>query len=234
MVHESCINLPRVIKITRHQHRLSHTPYLPPANWSCRVYYKNVDIKYGQYSCSHEVCSYVAHSKCATHKQVWDGRELEWEPEEPDDSEDIAPFKKIDVGLIKHVCHDHHLRLEKHYKIGRDLDKICQACVLPIDSNDFYDCVQCEFSLHEVCANLPRKLSHALHNHPLVLYPYPLNNYYGIRCSTCFQKFTGFRYQCIDKKCLAKLKFQIDVRCVLLPDCFTLKVMNIPYTSPYP
>ncbi|KAH0899193.1 hypothetical protein HID58_048761 [Brassica napus] len=38
IVHESCINLPRVIKITRHQHRLSYTPFLSHAIWSYAGY----------------------------------------------------------------------------------------------------------------------------------------------------------------------------------------------------
>lgn len=72
MAHQSCIVLPRVIKITRHPHRLHYIPYRSPMSSLCRICYKKVDVKYGQYSCDIEGCVYVAHSKCATHVTVWD------------------------------------------------------------------------------------------------------------------------------------------------------------------
>ncbi|KFK38680.1 hypothetical protein AALP_AA3G146500 [Arabis alpina] len=220
IVHQSCIDLPRVIKITRHPHRLSHTPYPPPTILSCRICYKKVDIKYGNYSCNHDDCSYVVHSKCATHEEVWDGEELEWEPEEPDQTEDIAPFKRVGVDLIKHFSHDNCLKLEKFDGL-RDTKKQCQACVLPINSHDFYNCVECEFFLHEVCAGLLRKLDHALHNHSLVVDTSPLQNLYSMNCSTCFRALTGFRYKCAKKDCMIGKHLQFDVRCILIPDCFT-------------
>ncbi|CAH2046175.1 unnamed protein product [Thlaspi arvense] len=234
MVHVSCINLPRVIKLTRHHHRLSHTPYLSPSSYSCRVCHKNVDDKYGQYSCNQETCSYVAHSKCASHKEVWDGRELEWEPEEPDNSENVAPFKKIGDSLIEHFCHEHHLRLEKYKDLGDDdqEDKQCHACVLPIDSRDFYNCTQCGFSLHEVCANLPRELDHALHKHKLFLDTSPQEVYDDMSCSVCQQRFSGFRYKCKDKNCLLSDIFRIHVGCISLPDYFTHKSHGHPLCFP--
>ncbi|CAF2142524.1 unnamed protein product [Brassica rapa] len=230
IVHESCINLPRVIKITRHQHRLSYTPFLSHAIWSCRICHKTVDNKYAQYSCNHEGCSYVAHSKCATHLEVWNEKELEWEPEEPDDSENVAPFKKIGVGLIEHFCHEHHLRLEKYKDHA---DKTCQACVLPIDSRDFYNCMQCDFSLHEVCANLPRKLDHALHKHSLIL-DTSQEIYDDVICSVCLRKFSGFWYKCIENDCVCMFSgvYRIDVRCISLPDYFTHKSHKHPLCLP--
>ena len=71
MAHQRCINLPRVIKITRHSHRLHYIPYRSPLSSLCRICYKDVDVKYGKYSCNQEDCSYVVHSKCATHMKVW-------------------------------------------------------------------------------------------------------------------------------------------------------------------
>ncbi|KAL0714838.1 hypothetical protein Bca4012_021817 [Brassica carinata] len=149
VVHKSCIDLPRVIKITRHPHRLYHTPSLPAKVTLCRVCYKNVDIKYGQYSCNHEDCSYVVHSKCATHKKVWDGKELEWEDEESYQPEDFASFKTVGDSLIKHISHPrHNLRLKKH---DGDSEKQCRACIRPINTcYDFYNCIKCDFFLHEV------------------------------------------------------------------------------------
>ncbi|CAN8257773.1 unnamed protein product [Cochlearia groenlandica] len=227
VVHESCINLPRVIKITRHPHRLYFTPFLSPTTSLCRICYKTVDIKYGQYSCNREDCCYVVHSKCVTHEKVWDMRELEWEPEEPDQTEDIVPFKKVGDGMIKYFCHDHHLILEKYDSL-RDATKKCQACILRIDSNDFYNCSQCEFFLHEVCAGLPRILGHALHKHPLVLDPSPLANHKAARCSACARVSTGFKYKCSNNDCEDEETFRIDVLCSLVPEYFTHKSHEHP------
>ncbi|CAN6810536.1 unnamed protein product [Brassica oleracea] len=44
MAHQRCINLPRVIKITRHPHRLHYIPYRSPLSSLCRICYKDVDV----------------------------------------------------------------------------------------------------------------------------------------------------------------------------------------------
>lgn len=222
--HQSCLDLPRVIKITRHSHRLSHTPYRSPEISPCRVCYKKVDIKHGQYSCNHENCSYVVHSKCATHDKVWDGRELEWEPEEPDnETEDIASLRKLGDGFIKHFSHKHRLKLKKHDGV-RDTEKHCRACVYPILSPQFYHCRKCNYSLHEVCAGLPRMLDHALHRHTLILDPSPLPRklrFASLYCSACSRATTGFRYICSKESCRGG--FEVDVRCISVSECFVHK-----------
>uniref|UniRef100_A0A1J3GJI4 Phorbol-ester/DAG-type domain-containing protein n=2 Tax=Noccaea caerulescens TaxID=107243 RepID=A0A1J3GJI4_NOCCA len=222
VVHQCCVDLPRVIKITRHPHRLSHTPCLPTKVSTCRVCYKNVDIRYGQYSCSHEDCCYVVHSKCATHENIWDGRELVWEPEESYQTEDMAPFVKVGGDLIEHFCHDHHvLRLEK--SVG-DSEKQCDACIRPIGSHDhFYSCIECDFFLHEACANLPRKLDHALHKHPLFLDSASLCEQYRqeLICFACSRFSSGWKYKCKEIGCTSRC--QLDINCILLPECFTHK-----------
>lgn len=91
---------------------------------------------------------------CNAHENVWDGSDLEWEPEETIKTEDTEPFEKVGVDLIKYFCHEHNLKLHKYDRV-RDSDKQCEACIFPIDSRDFYTCMQCDgFFLHEVCANL--------------------------------------------------------------------------------
>ncbi|KAL0866227.1 hypothetical protein Bca101_045345 [Brassica carinata] len=225
VVHQSCIDLPRVIKITRHLHRLSHTPYLPVKVLPCRICYRNVDIKYGQYSCNHDDCSYVAHSKCATHKSIWDGKELEWESEEcGNNAEDIAPYKKVGGGLIEHCWHENHYLKLENYDGKRDLKKQCQACMHSIISRDFYSCIECDFFLHEVCANLPRKVDHALHINTLSMEPYPRYNvdFMMSHCSACSHLSSGMKYSCRKKGCVYKgKKFQVDANCILVPECFT-------------
>ncbi|KAL0855239.1 hypothetical protein Bca101_060391 [Brassica carinata] len=219
MAHQSCIDLPRVIKITRHPHRLHYIPYRSPMSSLCRICYKKVDVKYGQYSCDLEDCVYVAHSKCATHETVWDKKELEWEPEEPEDTEeDIAPFKNLGDGFIKHFGHDQHpLKLKQHDGVV-DIEKLCEACVYPIVSDQFYDCEECDYSLHEVCAGLPKKLDHALNNQTLFLDPSPQDDYSYMTCHVCFRATTGFRYISDGGP-----NSFVDVRCVSFPECFTHK-----------
>ncbi|AED92490.1 putative chromatin regulator PHD family [Arabidopsis thaliana] len=232
VVHQYCVDLPRVIKITRHPHRLSFSPYLPPPNSLCRVCYKTVDIKYGQYSCKDEDCSYVLHTKCATHVMVWDGKELEWEPEEPGVIEDIAPFKNVGDGLIEHFSHEHHLKLEKYDSV-RDARKQCEACVLPIHLHDFYKCMQCDFFLHVVCACLPKKVDHALHNHSIILDPSPLPTDGNLQCSACSRTSTGFKYKCAEKNCKIHW-FKIDVPCFLVPEYSIDKVHEHPlFIAPF-
>ncbi|AEE31815.1 Cysteine/Histidine-rich C1 domain family protein [Arabidopsis thaliana] len=211
MVHQNCIDLPRVIKITRHPHRLSHTPYCSSLTSSCQICYKEVDIKYGQYSCHLQDCFYVVHSKCATHENVWDGKELEWEIES-DETEDISPFRNLGDGFIKHFCHKHRLKLKNHDG-ARDTEKQCRACIYPIVSHQFYHCKKCNYSLHEVCAGLSRKLDHALHNHTLILSPSPGK----FCCSACSRESTGFSYICSNKGCQ---DFVLDVRCISVLEYF--------------
>ncbi|CDY63460.1 BnaCnng42150D [Brassica napus] len=89
MIHQICIDLPEIINVNRHEHRLSRRLHLSPESWVCGFCHKNVDWSYGAYSCS--ICpNYVIHSKCAIRDDVWDKLELKGIPEEP---QDIEPFK---------------------------------------------------------------------------------------------------------------------------------------------
>lgn len=108
-----------------------------------------------------------------------------------------------------------------------------RACTLHIDSLDFHSCVECDFFLHKVCANLPRKLDHALHNHLLVLGPSPSHEY-NMDCLVCSREFTGFTYKCSKNDCgdESHIKFQVDVRCILVPDYFTHKSHQHPLFIP--
>ncbi|KAJ0229200.1 hypothetical protein HA466_0316520 [Hirschfeldia incana] len=221
MVHRTCIYLPRVIKITRHPHRLSYTSSIVPSReLSCGVCRKTVDVNYGSYSCNNG-CHYALHSKCATNKKVWDGKDLEGVPEE--EEEILEPFSLIDEETIQHFSHDHH-----HLKICRNggsshENKFCEACVLPMTLSDcYFSCIKCEFVLHETCASLPRRKHHPVHKHPLALFHTSSSNpierkYYRdgfFTCDGCNRNCCGFIYRCRDKNC----EFQLDVRCASLPD----------------
>ncbi|CAA7015488.1 unnamed protein product [Microthlaspi erraticum] len=231
MVHKPCIYLPRVIKITRHVHRLSLTPSLPPGHFSCGVCRLAVDVSHGQYSCN-KGCGYAVHSKCATRDDVWDGLDLEDIPEEPD--EDIEPFVRIDEETIQHFTHEHHLKLQgKEGSFLHGGKRFCEACRLQISISDvLYSCeFYCDFLLHEACACLPRVKHHPLHKHPLILmilspdsppyftYKAFISTYRPpchvmFKCDGCRRRSTGFAYACAKKDC----DFRLDVTCASLPD----------------
>lgn len=231
IAHRKCIKeLPCVIKITRHSHRLQHTPSLFSPNvdtsgFACGVCHKPVDVNYGQYSCI-KGCHYAVHSKCATRNDVWDGKELKGVREEQEKDGVVELFQRIDDETILHCNHEHYLKYSGENNDVCDGNKYCQACLLLIvDSDSLYSCMKCNFILHEACALLPRKIAHPLHKHPLTLLPFPTNLYLiqfkvfvegMFKCSGCHQRGCGFMYQCTEKGC----SFQLDVRCASLPESF--------------
>ncbi|CDY48718.1 BnaA09g09930D [Brassica napus] len=141
-----CIDLPRIININRHDHCISYTRRLGHGDWTCGVCREKVDGFHGAYSCSvASKCSssYVVHSKCAIRKDVWDQIELEGTAEE----------EEVDDTTIKHFSHEHFLRLIEDGRILQE-NKLCEACVFQIQSESFYSCEQCDYILHEKCANI--------------------------------------------------------------------------------
>ncbi|KAL9294091.1 putative histone-lysine N-methyltransferase chromatin regulator PHD family [Arabidopsis thaliana] len=190
MIHRGCIDLPRIININRHDHRISYICHLGHGNWRCGVCRKTVDGFYGAYSCS-KCSSYVVHSLCATRKDVWDMVELEGTPEE----EEIAPFEVVDENTIKHMSHDHDL-IFNNDGINLHESKLCEACVSQINTDPFYSCELCGFILHQTCAYMPRKKRHVLCNIPFSLQTDDSKDSSRLRrkCSLCLQHFTGFAY----------------------------------------
>lgn len=75
VIHRDCIGFPHVIRISRHNHRISFTFSLPSGTLSCGVCRQLVDDNYGAYSCSKGE-SYFVHSRCALDRRVWDGKDL--------------------------------------------------------------------------------------------------------------------------------------------------------------
>ncbi|KAF8055797.1 hypothetical protein N665_1286s0007 [Sinapis alba] len=206
VIHGACIDLPRLININRHNHRISYTHRLGHGEWKCKVCRKKVDGFYGAYTCS-KCLTFCVHAQCATRKDVWDMVELEGTPEEP---EEIAPFKVIDDNTIKHFSHDHNLRINKEGEILQET-VLCEACTFQICSEPFYNCEQCSFTLHTKCANLPRKQRHVCDNLPLMLQKTSTVDQTSY-CELCHQRFTGFRY--------ANHQMSVDVRCISFPEPF--------------
>ncbi|CAA7016713.1 unnamed protein product [Microthlaspi erraticum] len=239
VVHKICIDLPRVIKITRHPHRLSYAPYLPTKVSSCRVCYKNMDIKYGHYSCNHEDCSYVVHSKCATHENIWDGREFEWEPES-NQTEDIPPFIEVGKDMIEHFCHAHHiLRLEKSVDSEKQChayaeslcseyrDSSCSACTR-LSSGLKYKCkeIGCmsHIQLGITCILVPECFTHKSHEEHL-LFISTTND--EIICQGCNGSIQGDHLHCTE------CEYSICYKCATIPNEIYHKYDDSPLSLCY-
>ncbi|CAN6861347.1 unnamed protein product, partial [Brassica oleracea] len=132
MIHQDCLDLPRVININRHDHRVSRTSVLgdDAMNSVCGVCRDKVDWTCGGFSCQ-RCPGYVVHSECATRKDVWNGKELEGVPEE---EEDTDPYVEIDENTIQHFSHKEHYLLRRIHGNGvlYEENKRCNACVHPI------------------------------------------------------------------------------------------------------
>lgn len=194
MFHYECIDLPYVININRHEHRVSHANVLRPGNWVCEICRQVINWRYGAYSCN-KCPDFFVHSRCATRNDVWDGAELKDVPEEVLDT---APFKVISEGVINHFSHEEHnlLLIEDVIK-----DVRCEACARPISSEKHYNCTECSYILHEECANLPLKRRHGLSTSMLSLF-------FGknFKCVACHRYGYGFGYTDGED-------VQLDVRC---------------------
>ncbi|KAJ0230181.1 hypothetical protein HA466_0310020 [Hirschfeldia incana] len=213
VVHKNCIYLPFVIRISRHNHRLSFT-YSGLRILSCGVCRQEVDGNYGKYSCIKD-CPYVVHSKCATRRDVWDEKELEEEPEE-EEYENLNSYEVISAGIIEHLSHSHHLKFEKKTTDIMYAER-CQACVLPFyGGDDVYKCMKskCDFVLHEACANLPRTKQHIAHPYPFILQVSDTKNCFF--CGFCDRFSYGFRYMCSKEGD----SISIDVRCAAISEPF--------------
>ncbi|EOA18250.1 hypothetical protein CARUB_v10006742mg, partial [Capsella rubella] len=216
VVHLRCISLPRLIRISRHPHRISFTTSFDQGDWLCGVCRTRIDNDYGGYFCTKDGCSYAAHSRCATQTNVWDGIELEGVPEEIE--EELEPFVRISHGVIQHFSHEHHhLKLDENIGGVYDENKQCQACITPIYFGNFYSCMQCDFILHEKCANLSRKMHHPIHPHMLTLVVgYDKVEYFGNRCTACdVVCIGGLSYECSKEECG---RFKLHVQCATISE----------------
>ncbi|XP_010483048.1 PREDICTED: uncharacterized protein LOC104761629 [Camelina sativa] len=229
VIHEGCIGFPHVIRISRHPHRISFTSSLPSGNLSCGVCRKQVDNNYGAYSCK-KCAAYFVHSKCATHKYIWDGIELAGIPEEEDEIDDGEPFKRIADGIILHPFHSHHLQLE--IDDASDIIKYCRGCALPIGEDEFYSCMECDFILHGSCANAPRMIRHPLYPHPLTLYVanmVPANAKGTFFCDKCHRDGTGFFYW----HSVGEDSFCLDLQCASIIEPFEYQGHQHPLFLPW-
>ncbi|EOA23776.1 hypothetical protein CARUB_v10016989mg, partial [Capsella rubella] len=209
VVHKSCVILPRVIQTSRHNHRLFFNSSVSSTIWSCGVCRQEIDGIYGKYSCS-KGCDYAMHSTCGTLGGIWDGKEREGEPENVFDN--IKPYEEIGDGIIRHYSHPHHkMRFDEDSSKEYYEKKQCEACILPIHYGNTCRCMQCDFVLHEACANLPRIQYNMVHVHPLILQPCDPKSYFT--CTSCSRFSSGFNYDCYEG-----CNISLDVRCASLSE----------------
>lgn len=143
---------------------------------------------------------------------------MEGEPEEISNSDqDVTSLKEVDVKTFRHFSHHHDLMRvwvngEEEEEEGDEHGRLCQACILPIDFDSFLGCKECDFALHDTCANLPRKLEHTFHRHPLTLEVDIEEGMFS--CSKCGRESCGFIYRCCQEEC----EFKMDAKCASLAD----------------
>ncbi|TYI70190.1 hypothetical protein E1A91_D08G204600v1, partial [Gossypium mustelinum] len=111
--------------------------------------------------------------------------------------------------LIQHFTHWHPLKLvppNNHLEVGC---AICiKLCFINASNSSSYGCQDCNFFVHHSCMiNIPHQINHFFHRPcPLVLLtkiPY--------QCEGCDEASSGLAFHC------GKCKFQLDVKCTLLP-----------------
>ncbi|KAH0854760.1 hypothetical protein HID58_044839, partial [Brassica napus] len=195
MIHQICIDLPEIINVNRHEHRLSRRLHLSPESWVCGFCHKNVDWSYGAYSCS--ICpNYVIHSKCAIRDDVWDKLELKGIPE--------------NLKISNHLSHkEHYLQLNEEGIISGGSIR-CEACVLPIYSQAFYSCYTDfqYFSIDVKCAMLSESIIHE--SHPCTLY---YNNNTYMECASCNKRDCQFYEATSSRKTVAS-RFELAAAAV--------------------
>ncbi|GLT63137.1 hypothetical protein SLA2020_357210 [Shorea laevis] len=226
-VHKDCVSLPRKIKITRHEHPLSHIYFLEEyegKNKECRICWDKINMEHGSYHCLQ--CDYFVHVNCATEKIWWDKEYFEVKDESQKSNEAsemlsdewasiTCVLKKECCGEeviateIKHFSHLHSLVLSDEIKY----DICCDGCIRSI-STEFYHCAQCDYFLHKSCAELPGKTRHWGGKKALTLY---YDSFF--LCDYCRFYSSGFSYE--GSFIGSKSEFTMCIKCFEVPDYFT-------------
>ncbi|KAG6646044.1 hypothetical protein CIPAW_08G165900 [Carya illinoinensis] len=145
VVHTQCAFIPSTLKVRSHDHPLSlNLKYSPQLNQSenqqiCQLCVRKVDTKYKAYYCSS--CDFAAHPRCAAKidirdqtfdPELKDDQPIETHPLGPDESTDTLAqiVDKINPGngkaeivtVIKHIWHEHHLKLGVELKNNEKCD----------------------------------------------------------------------------------------------------------------
>ncbi|KAF5729989.1 hypothetical protein HS088_TW20G00359 [Tripterygium wilfordii] len=104
---------------------------------------------------------------------------------------------------------DHHHPLTFRAKIDHSLsDKLFSCCGKSLSSGQVYGCINCNYFIHDDCADLPREFNYSFHVHPLKLFC-QLDELAEFECVACHQRRYGFSYQCVP------CKYKLDVDCAM-------------------
>ncbi|XP_023634250.1 uncharacterized protein LOC17880358 [Capsella rubella] len=210
MIHRNCIDIPRVIKIYRHDHLIHYNHCLDVGDWKCGICHKKINWTCGAYTCSE--CPDIAfHLRCATRFGIWDRIKLEGISK---NTLETKSYEEIEKGVIKHFSHEEHTLKLKEESDSSDECMRCKACIYPIFSSPCYRCMECDdFILHEKCAYLPKKKIDSFYKTSTTLIPsFSIDEV--IICDGCQNLFQGFRYLSDDKNII------LDVRCGSISEPF--------------
>ncbi|XVF77743.1 hypothetical protein PTKIN_Ptkin14bG0071400 [Pterospermum kingtungense] len=209
IVHEKCISLPRIIKSLWHHHLIFHEYFVVDnerGTLECEICHEEVNKDCGSYYCSD--CKFILHVNCALQETSWYYKIesiVDYEKKSVVDTGD-PPFsfiKGVKHGEtvinteIKHFSHQHNLELSE---VVKDDDRYCDGCSMLI-TTPFYLCLQCHFSLHKSCAELPRKKEIWIHFHQFHQLPLNLITDSYFNCSCCQSQCSGFAYICMEYLC---------------------------------
>ncbi|OMO97222.1 Zinc finger, PHD-type [Corchorus olitorius] len=222
-VHEKCVLLPRTIKISRHDHPLSHKYLLNTKQLDCQVCFDPVKTEFGHYHCleAADNCSYVAHVECATgDPSLYDVIDHDENYVGDEDMKDCSSFRVIDgdATKIRHFLHDEDehdlvlLVLDDQMKQHEDSHRCCDGCMVSISGSSadppfYYSCLKCDFLLHKGCAELPKKKHHWYHRFLATLQSDKDDFFW---CQLCDHQYTGFYYD--------NTNLQFCLRCAKTPN----------------
>ncbi|KAA8518280.1 hypothetical protein F0562_015837 [Nyssa sinensis] len=106
----------------------------------------------------------------------------------------------------KHFSHQHNLNI---YQVQQGQQLRCSGCE-SLCHESVFACWQCNFFLHDYCANANRYVKHPSHSlHPLILIPYPTYSSGSFLCNACGASGSAFSYCCAPYKeaspCICKI-----------------------------
>ncbi|OMO96827.1 Protein kinase C-like, phorbol ester/diacylglycerol binding protein [Corchorus olitorius] len=218
-LHEKCISFPRIIRISRHRHSLSHTFMLGQQEINtveCKICPKELNAQHGSYCCS--TCKYTVHTNCGQEESsefIFD--EMEEMDEQFNKNSAFSVIKETNLGEevipteINHLSHQHNLLLSDDLKD----EKFCDGCMMFI-STAFYHCSECNFFLHKSCAESPRKIYcwFLVRQHPCSLV---FNRTFS--CNMCGYGFNyGFAYDLTFIEYDYVNSLVVCLRCALISD----------------
>ena len=201
-IHSRCVGFSRTINISSHNHTLTliyslHRQVKDFNHVFCKLCGQKVKTEYAAFCC--QKCDFVTHLYCAQQYSLFMGNDLESLLE---NSVDV--MEKINSDEIQHFSDPHNLILSHEEVLN---GKLCNGCMHSIISAPFYNCIRCNFFLHTVCAQLPKKKKHILHYHRLTFLPHAPSSDGVFTCGACGHSCRSFVYRC------DVCNYHLDVQC---------------------